>query len=83
MAGLKYRDPVTGEFRTLSFNVDGESSSGVFIGTEDELVDPSIRIWYDTAFYPPVAKCKLDDGSWVTIAGVGTGGVGYCRKGRA
>lgn len=74
MALIKYRDPITGKFLTLTdnVNVDIEESSAFHIG-EEEPVDPTIRVWYDTAYTTPRVKCKLDNGEWVEVAGGGIG----------
>ena len=74
MALIKYRDPVTGKLKVLTDNVNVDiETSGAYIG-DDEPVDPSVRVWYDTSYMPtPRVKCKLDSGEWVEVAG-GVGG---------
>lgn len=77
MAVIKYKDK-NGNWKTLteSVNIKTESDSGIHIG-EEEPVDPSIRVWYDTSYQPtPVAKCKLDNGEWIVVAGGGGSGGG-------
>lgn len=74
MAVIKYKDK-NGNWKVLTenFNIKAETDSGIHIGDE-EPIDPAIRVWYDTSYLPtPLAKCKLDSGEWVTIAGGGGG----------
>jgi hypothetical protein len=80
MAVIKYKDK-NGNWRTLTENVNvSVEASGTHIGDE-EPVDPSIRVWYDTSYIPtPRVKCKLDDGSWVEVSG-GIGGGGGTGSG--
>lgn len=73
MAVIKYKDK-NGNWKTLTESVNvSVDASGSHIGDE-EPVDPSVRVWYDTSYLPtPVAKCKLDSGEWVIVAGGGGG----------
>lgn len=68
MTKIKYRDK-DGSIKTLSLNVSSNSTD-IYIGNE-EPIDPSCKVWYDTSTETPSAKCKLPSGDWITVAGGG------------
>lgn len=79
MAIIKYKNKETGEWKQLteSFNISLESEDKTVYVGDTEPVDPSYRVWYDTSYSPtPIAKCKLDSGEWVPVAGGGGGSFG-------
>ena len=70
MAVIKYRDK-DGKLKTLTINGSG-NTNGVHIGNE-EPIDPSCKVWFDTSTPTPLTKCKLPSGEWVEVAGGGSG----------
>lgn len=69
MAVIQYRDK-DGKLKALTLTVSSNSSD-VHIGNE-EPIDPSCKVWYDTSTDVPLSKCKLPSGDWVVVAGGGS-----------
>ena len=69
MTKVKYRDK-DGNLKALVISASG-STTDIYIGNE-EPIDPSCRVWYDTSTDVPLSKCKLPSGDWAVVAGGGS-----------